>query len=131
MALNYEPFHHLNNQSFAVPDPVPAPTGPNSFVFTYISTKKHPHQRSAPPYMGRRSPNVKSRIHSCFVLWVSSTEQTILVRQTTKNFLYKDSNLLRRIMNQVRLRFEIKMNWVILVAWSFGPNSWSDGIFYH
>ena len=30
--------------------PPPHPTGPNSFVFTYIFGKKHPRRRSTPPY---------------------------------------------------------------------------------
>ena len=28
---------------------MPPPMGPNSFIFAYIFTKKHPHQRSTPP----------------------------------------------------------------------------------
>ena len=28
---------------------MPPPMGPNSFIFAYIFTKKHPHQRSMPP----------------------------------------------------------------------------------
>ena len=32
------------------------PTGSNSFIFTYIFTKKHPRQRSTPPKMGPRPP---------------------------------------------------------------------------
>ena len=34
------------------------PMGPNSFIFAYIFTEKHPHRRSTPPYG-------KSWIHHC------------------------------------------------------------------
>ena len=43
----------------------PAPTGPNSFIFTYIFTKKHLRQRSMPPPNGSTPPNGKSRIRPC------------------------------------------------------------------
>ena len=33
---------------------MPPPMGPNSFVFAYIFTKKHPHQRSTTPLTGAR-----------------------------------------------------------------------------
>ena len=39
-----------------VPGARPPPTGPNSFIFTYIFAKKHPRQRSTPPLTGPRPP---------------------------------------------------------------------------
>ena len=42
----------------------PPPPGSNSFVFTYIFAKKHPHQRLASPQRLGVPPNVKSWIRN-------------------------------------------------------------------
>ena len=42
----------------------PSPMGPNSFVFAYIFTEKHPHRRSTPPN-GCTPPYRNSWIHHC------------------------------------------------------------------
>ena len=44
-----------------------SPMGPNSFIFAYIFTKKHPHQRSMHPPNGCTPPYGKSWIHHCLL----------------------------------------------------------------
>ena len=44
----------------------PPPMGPNSFVFAYIFTKKHLHQRSMPPPNRCTPPYGKSWIRHCY-----------------------------------------------------------------
>ena len=53
------------------------PMGPNSFIFTYIFTKSHLHQRSMPPKMG---PHPLWEILDLPVVWAE-----IVLKFTTQN----------------------------------------------
>ena len=61
---------------------MPPPMGPNSFVFAYIFTKKHLHQRCIPPLMDACPPYGKSWIcHWPDELLLVLATRSILIRQ--------------------------------------------------
>ena len=78
----------------------PPPMGPNSFVFTYIFTKKCPRRRSTPPLMAARPPYGKSWIRHCISV-VASHSGLVSQRSGVRISVGKFLNLLISLKSQL------------------------------
>ena len=68
------------------------PTGPNSFVFTYIFAEKHPCRRSMPPLMGPRPPPTGNPGSATdFLHFITGAAQSMPAVNSTVNNMRNDT----------------------------------------